>query len=268
MSDRVMPGPVQDGYGIREAVCIHTKKIYDSCRDKDCIENLRVYPTRSSQSVIDRAVSVRGGRAELLHAYITVEPASYNRGFYTVDIRSFYRVTAEAFVGGPRPAEICGLAVFDKRAALFGSESSAKVFSSRGPDVLDQASLPDAVMEAVDPIVLSLKLAEPGCGTEADLTELPAIISACFDGELSFDNNCRRLLVTLGQFSILRLERDAQLLIPMYDYCMPTRECSGAEEECEDDPNEIFRQIRFPVGDFFPPSTLPGMEEANAPAAP
>ena len=65
MSERVVPGPVQDSCGIREAVCIHTKKIYDSCRDKDCIEDLRVYPTRGSQAVIDRALSVRGeiGRA-------------------------------------------------------------------------------------------------------------------------------------------------------------------------------------------------------------
>ena len=31
MNERVVPGPVQDGCGIREAVCIHTKKIYDSC---------------------------------------------------------------------------------------------------------------------------------------------------------------------------------------------------------------------------------------------
>lgn len=106
MNERVVPGPVQDSCGIREAVCIHTKKIYDSCRDKDCIEDLRVYPTRSSQAVIDRALSVRGGRAELLQAYIDVEPASYNRGFFSVDIRYYYRITAEAFVGGSRPAEI------------------------------------------------------------------------------------------------------------------------------------------------------------------
>ena len=33
MSERIMPGPVCDGAGIREAVCIHTKKIYDSCRE-------------------------------------------------------------------------------------------------------------------------------------------------------------------------------------------------------------------------------------------
>lgn len=35
MPDKVMPGPVQDTACIREAVCIHTKKIYDSCKDKD-----------------------------------------------------------------------------------------------------------------------------------------------------------------------------------------------------------------------------------------
>jgi len=33
MPEKVMPGPVQDTACIREAVCIHTKKIYDSCKD-------------------------------------------------------------------------------------------------------------------------------------------------------------------------------------------------------------------------------------------
>ena len=35
MPDRVLPGPVQENSCIREAVCVHTRKIYDSCRDKD-----------------------------------------------------------------------------------------------------------------------------------------------------------------------------------------------------------------------------------------
>ena len=292
------------------------KGLYPGCRDKDCIEDLRVYPTRSSQAVIDRALSVRGGRAELLQAYIDVEPASYNRGFFSVDIRYYYRITAEAFVGGSRPAEISGLAVFDKRVLLFGSEGNAKIFTSRyrpeEPDCqgLGRSNLPEAVVEAVDPIVLSLKLIDPcdfvcptppppplpppqspppppppprpppcpppcnpcnpcpppppppcGCCAENELTEIPPCISACFDCELAFDGGCRRLYVTLGQFSMVRLERDSQLLIPMYDYCMPTRECAGGDEDGDDDPCEIFRQIRFPVGEFFPPSTLPGMEE-------
>lgn len=35
MPELTAPGPVTENAGIREAVCIHTKKIYDSCRDKD-----------------------------------------------------------------------------------------------------------------------------------------------------------------------------------------------------------------------------------------
>ena len=44
MADRVAPGPVDSSACIREAVCIHTKKIFSSCRDKDCVEDLYVYP--------------------------------------------------------------------------------------------------------------------------------------------------------------------------------------------------------------------------------
>ena len=35
MPEKVVPGPVQDTACIREAVCIHTKKIFDSCREED-----------------------------------------------------------------------------------------------------------------------------------------------------------------------------------------------------------------------------------------
>ena len=87
MPEKVVPGPVSDNRSIREAVCIHTRKIFDSCKDKDCIEDLRVYPTRSSQTILDQANCVKAGQAELLYAYINVEPISFNKGFYTVDVR-------------------------------------------------------------------------------------------------------------------------------------------------------------------------------------
>ena len=70
MPEKVTPGPVADNVSIREAVCIHTKKIFDSCRDKDCIEDLRVYLTRTSQEVLEHALSVKAGTAQLLCAAI------------------------------------------------------------------------------------------------------------------------------------------------------------------------------------------------------
>ena len=153
MPEKVVPGPVQDATCIREAVCIHTKKIYDSCKDKDCIEDLRFYPTVCGQEVLDRAASIKGGSAELLYTYIDVEPVVFNRGFFTVDMRFFYRVTLNAYCSSSRPVEVEGLCVFDKRIILFGSEGNAKIFSSKvrvdGMDrqLLEQSNMPIAVVE-------------------------------------------------------------------------------------------------------------------------
>ena len=100
MADRVVPGPVENSASIREAVCVNTRKIFDSCRDKDCVDDLRVYPTVSSQSYIENALSIRPKRAELLYVDVSVEPVGFNRGYFTVDCTYFYRVTGETFPGG------------------------------------------------------------------------------------------------------------------------------------------------------------------------
>lgn len=264
MPEKVVPGPVSDESRIREAVCIHTKKIFDSCKDKDCIEDLRVYPTRGCQEVIDRAVSVKAGCAELLYAYIDVEPVTFNRGFYTVDVRYFYRITADAFVGAARPVEITGLAVFDKRVILFGSEGSAKVFTSTGKNCgsdvqgLPATTAPTAVVESVDPIILGMKLVEVcQCHHHDNCCEIPPAVCACFPEELVTGGDVHRLFVTLGQFSIIRLERDTQLLMPAYDYCMPEKDCDCGCDCRQEDPCELFRKVQFPVGEFFPPNHCP-----------
>ena len=258
MPEKVTPGPVADDVSIREAVCIHTKKIFDSCRDKDCIEDLRVYLTRASQEALEHALSVKAGTAQLLCAAIDVESVGFNRGFYTVDVRYFYRITASACVGAARPVELCGLAVFDKRVILFGSEGSAKVFSSANGPIDCQCpctNLPTAVVEAVDPIILNMKLVDVcQCNPcQCEIADIPAGICGVFGGELVFGGDTRRLFVSLGQFSIIRLERDTQLLIPAYDYCMPDKECTCSGND--DDPCEIFRHVKFPVDEFFPPNT-------------
>lgn len=261
MADTMESGPVCDTAGIREAVCIHTRKIFDSCRDKDCVEDLRFYPAAGGQSVIDRAISLKAGRAELLYVYIDVEPVGFNRGFFTVDVRYFYKVTADAFLGAARPVPLTGLAVFDKRAILFGSEGSAKVFSSAlSAGSLDLQSLPGtnlpvAVVEAVDPLILGIRMVErcdQPCDCACEGVEIPPCIAACFPEGLDPADEGRRVYLTLGQFSIIRLERDSQLLIPAYDYCVPQKECSGCGEE---DPCSVFRRVQFPMEEFFPPNT-------------
>ena len=262
MEELLETGPVCDTSGIREAVCIHTRKIFDSCRDKDCVEDLRFYPSAGGQAIIDRALSLKAGKAELLYVYIDVEPVGFNRGFYTVDVRYFYKVTAEAFVGAARPVTVTGLTVFDKRVILFGSEGSAKVFSSNmaASDLdgqnLPGTNLPVAVVEAVDPLILGIKMVDhcdKRCGCSAnDMLDIPASIASCFPDGMDCAGEGRRVYLTLGQFSLIRLERDSQLLIPAYDYCVPQKECPGCGEE---DPCDLFRRVQFPLEEFFPPNT-------------
>ena len=119
MPENVMPGPVCDLGNVREAVCIHTRKIFDSCRDKDCVEDLRFYPTAAAQEVLSASQMIKGGTAELLYVYTDVEPVTFNRGFYSVDMRFYYRVTLQVCTGTPRYTEVEGLCVFDKRCILF-----------------------------------------------------------------------------------------------------------------------------------------------------
>ena len=267
MPETVVPGPVSDSRNIREAVSVHVTKIFDSCRDKDCVEDLRVYLTRGSQEVIDRAQSVKAASAELLYAYIDVEPVSFNRGFYTVDVRYFYRITADAFVGAARPIQVVGLAVFSKRTVLFGSESASKSFSSNESDnqVVLQSSLPTAVVEAVDPLILNLKLVDVNECRPCDCgyLDVPTAVAAVFDDELVIAGDQHRLFITLGQFSIIRMERDTQLLIPAYDYWIPTKDCSCGEEPCQEDPCDLFRQVQFPVDEFFPPNSITTTSSAS-----
>lgn len=230
----------------------------DDTLDKDCIEDIRVYLTCSSQHVVDRAINVKCRSAELIWCYIDVEPVSFNRGFYTVDVKYFYRVTADAFCGVGRPTEIEGLATFDKRAILFGSEGNAKIFSSRASlgaadqQTMRQANMPIAVVECVDPICLNVKLVERCdsrgcCETPFDA---PDGISKCFSDELVIDGGEKRVYCTLGQFSMIRLERDSQLLVNSTEFCMPEKECVGS---ADDTPCDLFKRIRFPVDEFFPP---------------
>ena len=258
MSERC-PGSVRCNIDdLQEALSIHTRKITDSCRDKDCIEDLRVYLTKTSQNILDGCTGAKARCAELLYTYIDVEPVAFDRNHYCVDATFYYRILADATVGAGRPVTLHGVAVFSKRAVLCGEDSKAHIFTSRtrlgGPDGLTRvgANRPTAVVEVLDPMVLSSKVVDVcQCPRENAVGQIPEGICGCFDEELVLSGEQRRLLVTLGQFSIIRLERDAQLIVPVLDYSIPTKECCDSTG-CAEDPCELFSKIPVPASQFAP----------------
>ena len=247
-----------DPNDLRQALSIHTRKITDSCRDKDCIEDLRVYLTRGSQAVLDTCSGAKVRCADLIYTYIDVEPVAFDRNHYCIDATFYYRILADATVGNSRPAALCGVAVFSKRAVLCGEDSRAHIFTSDthigAPDGITRygANRPTAVVEVLEPMVLSSKVLDLcQCAKETAVVQLPDYILETFDDQLVLSGENRRLFVTLGQFSIIRLERDAQLIVPVLDYSIPTKECCDNPGAAED-PCEMFSRIPFPAAQFAP----------------
>lgn len=259
MSDNNQAGTACDLRGIREAVCVHTDKISDSCLAKDCIEDLQVYLTVPSQQALDCAVSAKARYVELLHVGVHVETVPYSTGYYTVDLTFYYRVIADASAAGGRPTTVTGLAIFSKRLVMFGGETSARSFSSRSgvsclcKQAIQAGNVPEAIVEVVDPMILGSRVQEVcSCNCCPSVPNIPEAILGCFEDQLVLDGECKRLLVTIGQFSIARLERSTQLLIPTFDYCIPSKTCKNVGSSNTESPCEVFGQIEFPMDAFFP----------------
>lgn len=256
MADRNSPAAGASGHQtFKEAVCIDVARVYDSCSDKDCLEDLRVFFNDENQTIVNNAFAVKARSAELANVFVDVEPVQFNRGFYSVDITYCFRVTLEAFDRpgtrtGRKPTTVEGIAVFDKKVILFGSEGNVKVFSSDagGPDSDScTTDMPRAVVEAVDPVFLAARLVDADC--PVDGVQIPEVFSDKLEGSFGCVVPLKLVLVTLGLFSIVRLERNVQMLIPAYDFCIPDKECTSSSS----DPCDLFRNIKFPVNEFFPP---------------
>lgn len=244
----------------KDGVCIHTDQVYDSCREKDCLEDLQVILTAEGQAIVDRAINVKIKSAEVIWVFTDLESVPFNKGFYTVDIKYFFRVILDVFCGVGQPTQVEGLATYDKKVILFGSEGNSKTFtSSYNPgnqmcDMWKKNNLPRAIVEVVDPIALSARIVDASdkccCCNCCDVSSIPDSICGCFRETLVVPSNERKILVTLGIFTIVKIERNVQLLIPAIDFCIPTKECTTATEQ---NPCELFNTLRFPMDEFFPP---------------
>ena len=242
---------------IKDAVCIDTKRIFDSCVSKDCLEDLRVTFCTRSQKLIDDAVTVKAREATIEEVSIDVEEVPFNRGFYSVDITFYFKLCFDVYSAPCTTPQIAvGFAQFNKRCILYGSDGDVKVFVSNSVSemtdcpVAPQYTNPSAKVQAVDPVILSTDICKCCDCKVCCCSSFPKSIINSLDDSLYFDDCKKAVLVTLGLFSIVQMERDTQILIPAYDYCIPERECCCNTSN----PCETFQDIDFPVDEFFPAS--------------
>lgn len=251
--------------GARETVCIDTYRVLDSCRDRDCYENVRCFLDAVGQDLVNTTTSgIRVKEARILWTNIGVDPILFNRGFYQIDARFYVLIRAEACTGMGRAQDFYALAVLDKKVVLYGGEGNASIFRGDGsgsrcgpfPGADRSSNSPIAVVETVEPVVLGSCVIEPReesscpcycCCTRDDVPPELTDGSVTELGELVDPEDGHRLYVSLGLFSVFRVERPAQFLVSASDYSVPDKECQPSEPSS---PCSLFRQMAFPTGEF------------------
>ena len=245
----------QDGRG---TVCIDTHRVLDSCRDRDCFENVRVYLNAFGEETLSCATNIRARSAKVLWAFVGVDEVPFNCGFFQISIRYYILVDLEACLGLGRSQNFHGIAVLEKNVILYGGEGSVTTFTS-GPDSTFCAigntdnrgsTNPVAIAETVEPIVLNTRIVtDCGCTCQQNETiDLPDCISDCLGGPVCCNTNGPRLYITFGMFSVIRIVRPAQLLVQATDYSVPDKECVPLSSD--EDPCAAFNNMPFPIARF------------------
>lgn len=292
----VVAGPIDERElcKIKEAVCLQAEKVYDSCKEKDCIEDLEVFCI--PKYLLKDAIDVACRDIEVENVIIDIEPLRFKKGFYTVTVTFVFKVTVELFYKNKSPVVRTGISIFTKKVVLFGSQGKVKIFKSKfkrgAKDIqftpkLQQDNLPIGKVEVAEPICLAAKIVEdcePTTLSARDIQIIKSIIAfiqqnmaevnvvSIDGGDIDVDvdqsnvinisgerKEEKKVLITVGLFSIIKLVRVVQVLVPSFGFCDPPV-CVEATKE---NPCDFFDTIEFPEDVFFPPQKERFKEEES-----
>lgn len=250
----------------RGACCIDTYRIYDSCRNQECLEDLKLLVTDEGQRILDGASAIRVKSLKVLWTKIDTEEMPFNKGYFQINIRYWFHCVLDCCTGMGTGQDVAGLCAFDQSVLLYGGEGNVAIFKSDiRPDsfcpaeilpIHHSTNLPRAVVEVAEPIALRLNVVSEGerrdFGTcVCSISQIPETVSACFAGRFAEPGTQSKVCyLSMGLFSLVRIERPAQLVVPACDSCIPSK-----NGECElpyTDPCALFRSMEFPVNEFYP----------------
>ncbi|MBR7165231.1 MAG: hypothetical protein IKD18_03035 [Clostridia bacterium] len=260
-TENVSAASVNDG-----ACCIDTYRIYDSCRNQECLEDMTVLVTDEGQKILDVASAIRVKSVKILWTRIHTEEMPFHKGYFQINARYFFHVILDCCTGLGTGQDVAGLCVYDKSVLLYGGEGSVAVFKSDvESDTFCPVTLsaihqttnhPRAVVEVAEPVALRLNVLcyerDQSFGIKlCDAAQIPEMVTQSFQGSFRDPLPGNKVCyLSLGIFSLIRIERPAQLVIPACDCCIPSG--TGEYDLPHADPCSLFRSMDFPVGEFYP----------------
>ncbi|MDD6270301.1 MAG: hypothetical protein PUA84_09650 [Oscillospiraceae bacterium] len=222
-----------------EAVPIKVRRVFDSCSDRDCLSNIQLILDCGS---LPADISIVKSRCvKVKDISMTVEPVPFNKGFYSIDLTYTFSIELMAYEKScGSPTLITAKAYAGKNVVLYGGEASSKIFFSDDdkPDTYSKSdccefiNLPSASVQVVEPIALETKIVMSERNKDKDSTAL----------------GNRTVVMTIGVFSVIELYRPVTIMVPTYEYTIPTKECHIDSES----PCAVFDRIRFPSEQFIP----------------
>lgn len=217
--------------------CIIANKVYDQCRQQDCIEKLAysalapeepINPPNNAAAVIIVPNTFRIAGIFLVNK----SPNLLRRGYYDIELKfSFeYQLQFRDGSGIPIGGNILARSLFNKKVSLFGSTGTdVSVYSDFGGFPNLQIA-PFTLVEASSyPLDATLGYTIPIAS--GDNPPVPNSVN-----------------VTIGLFTIIKLFRLVNLVVPSSGFCKP-KKC----EEISEDPCEYFNNLKFPFDIFDPP---------------
>ncbi len=230
--------------------CIIALKVYDACRQQDCLTVNEIGPARAAVSgtfcsnisleqgeVITppdtaAAVTINNFGTERV-IVVSKTPSPFRVGYWDVDLKYVFSYDLVfRNVNGGVLCTIPAQSVYNKKVTLFGSITTDSTISTDfltdGGTSFDTGSQPFVLVES-KAVALSADL-EFGC--------------CCDGGDGAYQVN-----VTIGLFTIIKLFRLVNLTVESKGFCIP--------KECEDVSNlsacDYFDGLDFPMDVFAPP---------------
>ncbi|MDO5388639.1 MAG: hypothetical protein Q4F63_05335 [Clostridia bacterium] len=233
--------------------CIIALKVYDACRQQDCLESGIIGPARAavcgtfcSGITLEQgeiitppenaaAVTVSDFKVEKV-VVVSKTQNPFRVGYWDVDLKYVFSYDLVfKNVNGGTLCTIPAQSVFNKKVTLFGSITTDSLvstdFLSAGGNSFDTSSQPFVLVES-KAVALSSELVYDNC-------------CCCNDGAVNADH----VNITIGLFTIVKLFRLVNLSVESKGFCIPG--------ECEDvsniNPCEFFDNLDFPMDIFAPP---------------
>lgn len=231
--------------------CIIAFKVYDSCRQQDCLDSNLIGPARAACTTQACGNNITAGEiinppdnaAAVVMKNVTVEkvivvskePSPFKLGYWDIDLKYVISYTLDfKNVNGDTICSVPARSLFNKMVTLFGSLTTGSNIST---DILNGES--HSIDLQNGPFVL---IESKAVGLRSELR----LNNCCNNPKDQID----AVFVTIGLFTIVKLYRLVNLTVESKGFCIP--------EECDDvgaetTPCEFFEGLDFPMDVFAPP---------------